>query len=90
MNKVLIMPLKSLGLLGAMTMEWQCVFNAFFHKHIKDWWAKVSSYKSLRTVSFYKSWETIKNLEKILWNTCKRGFILTGFANLHRAAFWKS
>ena len=66
MNKLLIMPLKSLSFLGAMTMEWHFIFDAFFFTHI----LKIDEQRFLY-IDPWDSGEIIKNLDEMLYKFCK-------------------
>ena len=85
MKKLLVMPLKSLSLLAAMTKEWHCFFDAFFHTHTKDWRAKISLYRSLSTFKFSKIERDGQNALQHVWE----GVHIYKFYNLQQADLWK-
>ena len=83
MKKLLVMPLKSLSLLAAMTKEWHCFFDAFFHTHTKDWRAKISCIDPCPRSNSQKS----REMGKMLYNTCEKGFIFTNFTTYSKQIY---
>ena len=59
MNQVLISALKSLGFLGAMSIEWHCIFHTVSSRaYNKHWRANISLYRFLYT---YKLLEFVRD-----------------------------